>query len=188
MTNVDDTYATDTISKMKRQITLRTVTACVMALGLLVFGACSTPETRISERPDVYRSLSSTDQALVSQGKIREGMSRDAVYIAWGAPNQRAAGRNRGNSVETWIYYNTTTDYHPGGFGYGLGYGGYGGYVGSAVHRHRGGRLHRHYYYDPFYDPFFWSRNRLISYPERTVSFQGGRVIAYQLLPAPRVF
>ncbi len=177
---------------MKCQISLRIV-ASSFALALFLFASCSTPETRISERPDVYRSLASTDQALVSQGKIREGMSRDAVYIAWGAPNQRAEGRKRGNAVETWIYFNTTSGgYYSGGFGYGgygYGYGlGLGGYGGTYLHQHRFGRLHSHVYYDPFYDPFFWRQNTIVSYPERTVSLQGGRVIAYQFLPAPRVY
>ncbi len=205
MTNVDQNLAGDKFRNMARQNGLRTIVACAIASAFLLLNACSTPETRISERPDVYRSLSAADQGLVSQGKIREGMSRDAVYIAWGAPNQRAEGRNRGSAVETWIYFNTTSGgFYPGGFGYGYGRfgagfggygagygrfgGGFGGYGGSYLHPHRSGGLHRHVFYDPFYDPFFWSRNSVVSYPDRTVSFQGGRVISYQFLPEPRVY
>ena len=158
-----------------------------LALSAVFFlGSCSTPQTRISERPEVFNALNATDQALVSQGRIREGMSQDAVYIAWGAPNQRGVGRNRGRAAETWIYFSTTSgNYYPsslryGGFGYGFG--------GAYLHRHRSGRLHRHVYYDPFYDPFFYSRTPLVTYPERTVSLQNGRVVAYQFLPAPRIF
>ncbi len=177
---------------MKCQIGVRIIAASAITSALFFFGSCSTPETRISERPDVYRSLSSTDQALASQGRIREGMSRDAVYIAWGAPNQRGEGRNRGSTVETWIYFNSTSTGYYGGFGYGYGGYGYGlglgGYSGTYLHQHRSGRLHSHIFYDPFYDPFFWRQNNIVSYPERTVSFQGGRVIAYQLLPPPRVY
>lgn len=205
VTNIDPSFAGDTFSNMKRQIGMRLLAICAIASALLVLGACSTPETRISEKPEAYRSLSATDQALVSQGKIHEGMSRDAVYIAWGAPNQRAEGRNRGRSVETWIYFSTASDSYSGSFGYGYGgfgggfggfgggfgggyggFGGFGGFGGSRLHQHRSGRLHRHIYYDPFYDPFFWSRNRVITYPDRTVSFQNGRVIAFQFLPPPR--
>lgn len=136
--------------------------------------------------------MSPSDQALVTQGKIREGLSQDAVYIAWGAPNQRALGRNRGSTVETWIYFNTTAgDYYPSpflygpytGFGYGFGYGG-----GFGYSHHFHGRGFRSFYYDPFYDPFFYNRTSVVSYPDRTVSFQGGRVIAYQYLPAPRFY
>jgi len=185
----------------------RTLAVSTIASALLLFGGCSTPQTRISERPEVYQRLSSTDQALVAQGRIREGMSQDAVYIAWGAPNQRAVGRNRGSAVETWIYFDTAAgDYYPspflygpyagfgygygfgGGFGYrGLGYGGGFGYGGRGYRHHRRGG-YGGFYYDPFFDPFFYNRTSVVSYPERTVSFQSGRVIAYQYLPAPRFY
>ncbi|CAN5621710.1 hypothetical protein BH18VER1_BH18VER1_21960 [soil metagenome] len=176
---------------MKRQVAARLTKAFAIAAGVFLVGACSTPETRISERPEVYQSLSATDQALVTQGKIREGMSRDAVYLAWGAPNQRGSGRNRGSNVENWIYFSSTSSgYYGGPYRWGYGYGGlgFGGYAGSYLHPHRSGRLHRHVFYDPFYDPFFWRYNSVVTYPERTVSFQNGRVIAYQFLPAPRVY
>ncbi len=116
-------------------------------------------------------------------------MSRDAVYIAWGAPSQRAEGRNRGKSVETWIYYDTSVgDYYPSafaygpytGFGYGFGYGGGFGYSRRGYNRFYGG-----FAYDPFYDPFFYNRVSVLRYPERTVSFQNGRVIGFQFLPRP---
>lgn len=161
----------------------------VSAIGTLLFlVGCSTVQTRINERPEAFHRMSPSDQALVSQGQIRAGLSQDAVYIAWGAPNQRALGRSRGDDVETWIYYNTTSgSYYPSpfiygpyaGFGYGYGYGGGFGY------RYPYRRAFHGFYYDPFYDPFFYNRVNVVSYPDRTVSFQGGRVIAYQYLPAP---
>lgn len=161
-------------------------------LAALLLGSCETTQDRIAQRPEAYNALSARDKDLVQRGEIREGMSQDAVYIAWGAPNQRGPGRHRGSSTETWIYFNTTAgDYYPPPFAYGyggFGYGGFGGYGGSFLHRHRSGRLHRHVYYDPFYDPWFYRRTSVISYPDRTVSFQNGRVIAFQFLPAPRVF
>jgi len=175
---------------VKGGLILRTLTICAIGLTLGLAG-CSTPQTRIAEHPEVYQSLSGQDQALVSSGRIREGLSRGAVYIAWGAPNQRAEGRNRGKPVETWIYFNTTAgDYYPSpflygpyaGFGYGYGFGGGFGYS----HYRRG--FYRGYYYDPFFDPFFYNRTFVYSYPDRSVSFENGRVIAYQFLPAPRYY
>jgi hypothetical protein len=153
-------------------------------LGALLLSSCETPQDRISQRPEVYNALSPRDKDLVSRGEIREGMSRDAVYLAWGAPNQRGPGRHRGSSTETWIYFDTSAgDYYPPPFAYG-----YGGFYGSFLHRHRSGRLHRHVYYDPFYDPWFYRRTSVVSYPERVVSFQNGRVISFQFLPPPRFF
>lgn len=189
MTNVDGDHANDKFRNMARGMNVRSLVTWVIASALFVLVGCSTPQTRINERPEVYRSLSPTDQALVSQGQIREGMSRDAVYLAWGAPNQRGEGRNRGKAVESWIYFNTTTTGYYGGYGYGYGLG-FGGYAGSYLARGPGGHLHQRsfVYYDPFYDPFFWRNNSVVSYPERTVSFENGRVIAYQYLPTPQIY
>ena len=158
-----------------------------LMLGVFAFAfsftGCTTVETRIAERQAAYQSMSPTDQALVRQGRIREGMSLDAVYIAWGPPSSRAPGRNRGHMVETWIYDATAAGDYPRPFlygpryGYGLGY----GYFGP--HRYR---FRRHLFYDPWYDPYFYHHANIVRYPERTVSFQNGRVVAFQFLPAPR--
>jgi hypothetical protein len=169
---------------MKRPLLLQALIVAAAALAFTLSG-CTTVESRIAEHPAAFQSMSPSDQALVQQGRIREGMSQDAVYIAWGAPSQRAPGHNRGHQVETWIYYATTSgDYYgPFFYGYPYGYGaGYGLYGGRRY------RFYRHAFYDPFYDPFFYSNVSLIRYPERIVSFDRGRVISYQLLPAPRIF
>ena len=175
---------------MKRGMSLQALAASALAVTLLLFTGCESVQDRIAQRSAAFQSMSPSDQALVQQGKIREGMSRDAVYIAWGAPNQRGEGRNGSRSVENWIYFNTTDagfgSFGYGGYGYGYGGLGFGGYRGSYLHPHRGGRLHRHYVYDPFYDPFFYSSANIVRYPERIVSFQNGRVISFQFLPAPR--
>src|SRR5204862_6830430 len=88
---------------MKRQILLRALTFGVSASALLLT-SCSTTETRISGHPEIFQRLSPRDQDLVSQGKIREGMSLDAVWLAWGTPDQKGVGTARGHAVETWIY------------------------------------------------------------------------------------
>lgn len=151
----------------------------------LAFTSCTTVETRIQEKQAAFNSMSPRDRALVQQGKIHEGMSQDAVYIAWGPPSQRIPGRYRGAIVETWVYDATAAGDYPGpfyygsGYGYGLGYGFYGGYRS----RFRRGP----FFYDPFYDPYFYNHANILRYPERTVSFQNGRVIGFQFLPAPRL-
>lgn len=163
--------------------------------GALFLASCSTTGTRISGHPELYQRLSPTDQTLVSQGRIREGMSENAVWLAWGAPDQRFAGRSRGQSAQTWLY---TSSYDPypryggfGGYGYGgfggYGYGGFGGYGGGYYRRHGRIRYRSFGFYDPFYDPFYYSVfDRREFYPYKTVSFQGGRVIGYQFLAPPR--
>lgn len=61
----------------------------------------------------MYHGLSARDQAFVNQGQIRTGMSKDAVWLAWGNPDQKVPGP-RPNS-ETWVYlrYATAPSYGP---------------------------------------------------------------------------
>ncbi|MDQ2660099.1 MAG: hypothetical protein M3Y03_06735 [Verrucomicrobiota bacterium] len=173
---------------MKRRLIFQALAICALGSALFLAG-CSTTESRIAEKSAAFQQMSQRDQALITQGRIRNGMSQEAVYIAWGAPNQTAEGRHRRSSVETWIYFNTTSGYDSSpfldgpyaGFGYGYGYGGGYGFSRFGRYRRYGG-----YYYNPFYDPYFYNRTSVVSYPDRTVSFQNGRVIAYQYLPAPR--
>src|SRR5438477_13073295 len=100
---------------MKRLSFCRSLTLGIAA-SALILASCSTTETRISGHPEIYQSLSSRDQALVSQGQIRAGMSQNAVWLAWGSPDRKIVGNMRGRPSETWIYVSYTTA--PYGYGY----------------------------------------------------------------------
>src|SRR6266542_345867 len=93
---------------MKGQFLSKALTPGI-AIGALIFAGCSTTETRISGHLEIYQSLSSRDQALVSQGQIRDGMSPNAVYLAWGSPDRKIVGNMRGRPTETWLYLHYTT-------------------------------------------------------------------------------
>lgn len=164
---------------MKRQ-TLSKALICGISASALFLAGCSTTETRISEHPEIFQSLSPHDQALVSRGQIRSGMPQNAVWLAWGAPDQKSVGEMRGRSTETWIYVH----YSDGGYPYGYGYGGFGyGRVGF----HRSFR-HRRFavYGDPFYDPFYYSHiPPRIPIPYKTVTFMNGRAVSFQHLVPP---
>jgi hypothetical protein len=84
----------------------------ITATALLCSG-CGTPGTRISQHPEMYQRLSAQDQALVSQGQIRRGMSMDAVWLAWGNPEQKIPAPIPDASSETWVYlrYDTPPSY-----------------------------------------------------------------------------
>ena len=169
---------------MKRLNFSRALTVSA-ALAVLFFAGCATIETRISEHPEIYNELSPRDQALVRQGRIREGMTMDAVWVAWGSPEQKALAvgtedrRRRGFIVL--ITMNTiriTADM-----------------VTVTVPRFRWRRSFcgRTSWtsafvaiYDPFYDPFFYPRFRQVSYPYKTVTFSNGRVVAFQQYTPPR--
>ena len=64
------------------------------AVTLLLSG-CSTVESRIADHPDIYHSLSPRQQQLVANGQIAPGMPRQAVYLAWGSPDQKVEGAMR---------------------------------------------------------------------------------------------
>jgi hypothetical protein len=179
---------------MKRHFACGALALGAAGCALLLFG-CSTTESRISEHPDIYHSLSARNQQLVAQGQITAGMPQSAVYLAWGSPEQKTVGMMGGNNTETWIYLTTTSAPYYGGYGYGyggglgygrgFGYGGgfYGGGIG-VIHAHHG---HRYFVYgDPFYDPFYFSAiPPQISYPNKTVTFVNGRVVSFQYFVPP---
>ena len=161
---------------MKRRFSW--VFAAVLAASALVISGCSTVSSRIEENRAGFEHLSSADQALVQQGKIRGGMSQDAVYFAWGRPQQKAVGEVHGTPTETWVYLIART---VPTYGYGAGF--YGGFYGPVGYYGRhGGRRYYGAIYDPFYDPFYYPFRETITQPVKTVSFQRGKVIAFQYL------
>ncbi|MEP6602956.1 MAG: hypothetical protein ABJB69_03310 [Spartobacteria bacterium] len=174
---------------MKRRFFSR-VLMLGLAAGALILTGCSTTESRISEHQDIYNSMSARDQALISRGEIRSGMSEQAVWMAWGSPEQKTSGEMRGRSTETWIYVQTTSapygssHYPYYGYPYGYGYGGFGA-VGFSRRSHHGRSFV--VFGDPFYDPFYYSYiPPTISIPYRTVTFSNGRVMSFQYLVRPR--
>src|ERR1017187_5869982 len=171
------------IFTMKRQILFRALTLGISA-SALILTSCSTTESRIAEHPEIFQTLSPRDQALVSEGKIHEGMSQNAVWVASGAPDQKGTGSARGPAVETWIYNDYTYASAPYPYPYGpYGYAGY--FAGGAVFHHDHG--HRFAIIgDPFYDPFYYSYfPQQVAYPSKTVTFANGRVVSLQIL-SPR--
>jgi hypothetical protein len=169
---------------MKRQFLSKALTFGLSA-SAIILTSCSTTESRISEHPEIYQSLSPSDRALVSQGRIRAGMSENAVWLAWGAPDQKAVGNMRSRATETWIYVNyTTAPYGYGSpYGYGYPYGPGFGFGGVGVVRtHHHGRSFV-FFGNPFYDPFYYSYiPPSIPYPYKTVTFSNGRVASFQYL------
>lgn len=157
-----------------------------LMLAALFISGCETTESRISENRDLFNSLSPRDQQLVSNGQIRTGMSMNAVWLAWGRSDQKAAGAMRGQMTETWIYVNYVPAYGYGGYGYPYGPGfGFGGGVAVIRTRHHGRAFA--FVGDPFYDPFYYSYiPPSVPIPYRTVTFAGGRVVSYQSMVGPR--
>ncbi|MEN3369066.1 MAG: hypothetical protein V7609_1209 [Verrucomicrobiota bacterium] len=166
---------------MKRRLFTKALVLSAACSALFLAG-CSTTETRISAHPEIYNGLSASDRALVAEGKIRNGMSQNAVFLAWGSPDAKTSSVVLGRPAETWVYTAIASSPYP--YGWGPGYYGRGYYGFGYVTRHRHSVIRSRLYYDPFYYPFYSSQTT--TYPERTVSFQNGRVVAYQFLNSPR--
>ena len=136
----------------------RILHACAAAAVLLTVScAPSTPESRISERPAAFESLSSKHREMVKRGEIGKGMNKDAVALAWGSPSQSVEGFRNGRGMERWDYEGQRPVVTNNFFGgYNTGY--YGGYRYSGL---RGG---------------FGPQITYVPYRKSTVWFVGGRV------------
>ena len=157
-----------------------------LAASVLILTSCETTQDRVSKHPEIYQSLSSSDQALVSRSQIRPGMSQNAVWLAWGAPERKIKGNMRGHTTETWIYiYYQTPPYPYGGpygpWGWGYGFGPSLAFV--RTHHHGHGFV---FFGDPFYDPFFYAYiPPSIPVPYKVVTFVNGRVVSFQYMERP---
>lgn len=107
-------------------------------MAAFLTASCSLPTTqnRIARNGAMYSKLSSEHRQLVAAGKIAEGMSKDAVYLAWGAPDRIFQGEKGGVVKERWTY-TRSRPVHSASLG--LGYGVYPryrrwGYNGCVYH------------------------------------------------------
>jgi hypothetical protein len=154
------------------------------AASALIVTSCETTENRISKHPEIYQHLSVNDQALASRSQIRPGMSRNAVWLAWGSPDRKITGNMRGHVTETWIYITYETAPYPywgppWGYGYGFG-------PGAAFVRTRYYGCGFVFFGDPFYDPFYYAYiPPSIPVPYKIVTFVNGRVVSFQYMERP---
>jgi hypothetical protein len=142
---------------------MKTFPVLLAAAAALLLASCASPVAkRIERNPDIYNKLSERHKSLVAQGEIEEGMSKQAVFIAWGRPDRAFKGSKSGKPMEQWSYL--AYDSVPGGF-WGAGYG-YGGWYGPG------------HYYDPFfaYQPMI----SYVPYERAKVEFTNARVSAWK--------
>ncbi|SKB02905.1 hypothetical protein SAMN02745166_03710 [Prosthecobacter debontii] len=144
----------------------RALLALVGAVGLM---SCASPiERRISSNPEIYSKLSDSDKVLINQGRIREGLSKEGVFLAWGRPDNVAAGSQKGVKTEKWTYLGSQPVYTDN-WGWGGGWGGYGRY----------GRGFGYYgAWDPYWGGYGTSVT-YIPYKAASVTFRNNRVTEY---------
>lgn len=99
--------------------------------GALLFASCapSTPQSRIEKAPEKFERLSPREKGLVQRGELSRGMSKDAVWIAWGSPASSYEGSKNGKPSERWDYTGSRPVYTTNYFGgYSSGYTRWGGH------------------------------------------------------------
>lgn len=110
--------------------------ACLVTLLASCASSSTLRERRITQNTEIYESLSETDRGLVAEGKIREGMHKQAVFLSWGRPDDIREGSRSNVPYETWLYTANrphTQTYLSLGYGYDNPYYGYGGrYYGRS--------------------------------------------------------
>tara|TARA_R110002096_G_scaffold16106_28_gene55179 strand:+ start:11744 stop:12199 length:456 start_codon:yes stop_codon:yes gene_type:complete len=129
---------------------MKTSLKFLVLIPVVLLVGCSTTtviEKRISKYPELFAQLSEDHQLLVRQGRVQEGMNRNAVFLAWGPADNITQGSKDGKAVETWLYGGGYTDYNSPRFNVGYGYGGYGrggGHFGYGVNFPIGPNTHYH--------------------------------------------
>jgi len=145
-----------------------------LALIFLLLAGCSTVEDRIKAKPYAYAQLSAGDQALVRSGQVRNGFTRDQVYLACGSPDHVVSGFRQGHPYEVWVYTTYRTVYS--GYYYPF-YARFGFY---RYYSYWPGFHYRYGFYDPFYGPY--DDFTTIEVPYRTVFLEGNRLTGWEYL------
>ena len=79
------------------------VSAVVSLLAMLPGCALEDPAARAGQRPG-FQTLPPRERQLALAGEVRDGMSADAVFVAWGKPAQVYRGTANGRPLESWVY------------------------------------------------------------------------------------
>ncbi len=143
---------------------------CLLTLALGLSSCATAPEQRAKRHPELYAKLSTREREQAMRGVVAEGMSRDAVYVAWGRPDRVMSGSRDGRGRERWAYFGSMPVDT-----FSVGYGGFGPhpfYSSYGVHPHYG------YGYGPGWG--FASGIDYVPVLERSVEFSNGRVVAWE--------
>ncbi|MBM3844969.1 MAG: hypothetical protein FJ405_01615 [Verrucomicrobia bacterium] len=144
----------------------RTAFHCLISVvGLVLLAGCatSTVEKRKTEKYGAYSSLTPEQRELVDQGRIKVGMSMDAVYIALGKPDEVVQQENQSGSSIHWLYNGSNLREY-------------------RYWTYRNVRAGDRYYSEPYLAQDYY----LQPYVKAEVTFQNGIVSQWRTLPSPR--
>ncbi len=93
---------------------------CLLVCSVAVTSCVNPIQARVSAYPGMYEKLKPAEKEAVNSGAVKDGMSKDAVYLAWGAPSRVGRARRDGKVFERWGYAGMYAPYYngvpPGGF------------------------------------------------------------------------
>jgi len=113
------------ISMMNKFVkSLRKLATPSVAATTLFIASCasSTPQSRIEKNPTILESLPESEKNAVKTGNITAGMTKNAVFLAWGNPDRKFESFTEGEKLEKWSYTKLSPVYSQrfsGSFGYG---------------------------------------------------------------------
>ncbi len=150
---------------------------CIFLPALLataLLSSCNTwsaLDRRIDRNPSLFLDLKDSERELVMNGEIKEGMSRDAVYLAWGRPDAVRRGSENGKGHESWAYFDAVAiQRNTVSYGYGGGH--------SPFYSHFG--VHPRYGYCSGPGWSFGTEIDYVNQLSRSVKFSNKRVIAWE--------
>ncbi|KAB2638034.1 MAG: hypothetical protein DVB26_08650 [Verrucomicrobia bacterium] len=136
----------------------------LLMAGLLVTSCVPiTPQMRMQKHPDLYAALSPSERQWVERGELAKGMSRDAVFLAWGPPAMSYEGNQQGKASMRWDYTGEHAVY---------------------AERYHGGDGYRGHYAHPYGDSAYGFAPELTFVPYRRASvwFVNNRVDGWERL------
>jgi hypothetical protein len=74
------------------------------AVGALILGACSTPDTRIQADPATFARLTPQQQAMVKAGQVSIGMDMPTVKLAMGDADRVTMRSDTNGQTQVWHY------------------------------------------------------------------------------------
>ena len=143
----------------------RAVTFCSLILIAAFFTGCatSTVEKRKQERYGAYSALAPEQRELVDQGRVKVGMSPDAVYIALGKPAEILQQETQAGATTHWLYHGSSLREY-------------------RYWTYRGVRVGNRYYSEPYMAQDYY----LQPYVRSEIIFQDGVVREWRTLPSPK--
>jgi hypothetical protein len=139
-------------------------------IGCILTQGCSTPSSRFAAKAAALKGLSPADRQLVLNRNIRQGLSEDAVFAAWGPPSKTNVDYTAQGPQECWTY--DVTYYGDGGGDFGVSHG--------LVHGKNGDYNDASNFY-PAPDPAATlGGTRSNTVPMKRVIFRNGYVVNYE--------